>query len=100
MVHSDENTSGIKKWFILMKILVAAVLDESQLAIERIKGQLESKQWGNHDSKQHRSNTMSKKIVKLASYLNLNIYLQSWTKYLRQTLSYMWNSTLQERFNF
>ena len=44
MVHSDENTSGIKKWFILMKILVAAVLDESQLAIERIKGQLESKQ--------------------------------------------------------
>ena len=44
MVHSEENTSGITKWFILMKTLVAAVLDELQLAIERIKGQLESKQ--------------------------------------------------------
>ena len=30
----------------------------------------------------------------------LSMLLQLWTKYLRQTLVFMWNSALQEKFNF
>ena len=29
-----------------------------------------------------------------------NVYLQTFTKYLRQTLVFMWNSALREKFNF
>ena len=31
---------------------------------------------------------------------NTFVVLQSWTKYLRQTLVFMWNRTLLEKFNF
>ena len=30
----------------------------------------------------------------------LSMLLQLWTKYLRQTLVFMWNSALREKFNF
>ena len=32
--------------------------------------------------------------------LHTRIILQPWTKYLRQTLVFMWNIALQEKFNF
>ena len=38
-------------------------------------------------------------IICLCIYL-FSLYVQWWTKYLRQTLVFMWNSTLRENFNF
>ena len=44
-------------------------------------------------------------IKKIVEYHDLyvqsdTLLLQLWTKYLRQTLVFMWNSTLREKFNF
>ena len=42
----------------------------------------------------------NKKICLIFSYTNQTQLLESWTKYLRQTLIFMWNSALRKEFNF
>ena len=32
--------------------------------------------------------------------INVTVNLQSWPKYFRQTVVFLWNSTLREKFNF
>ena len=62
-----------------------------------------------HGSHHAKSNISIKSVIILTCHIcirNLSVvwflrtYLQSWSKYMRQTLVLVWNSALQEKFTF